>query len=275
MRLKFTLVFTALLCVAVRLAAQAPITPDRVIALFNGKDLSGFHTWNRTQGHEDPDHLFSVVDQIDGAPAIRASGQYWGGLITNDRYKNFRIVVEFRWGLLTWGQRKNSTRDSGILLHCQGEEGNQTKAFDGAWMRSVEFQIIEGGTGDALLVNGYDRGKPEVIAPTLKTRVTEGTQRWNPNGVEKEFSKGRIDWLRRDPDWKDVLGFRGRADVEKPLGQWNRAEAICDGGSVTYFLNGTKVNEARDASLTEGRILLQSEGAETYFRRVELHPLKR
>jgi len=44
---------------------------------------------------------------------------------------------------------------------------------------------------------------------------------------------------------------------------------------VTYFLNGVKVNEARDSVFTWGRLLFQSEGAEIYFRRIELHPLKK
>jgi hypothetical protein len=84
----------------------------------------------------------------------------------------------------------------------------------------------------------------------------------------------RIDWQYRDPEWKDALGFRGRLDVEKPVGEWNRYEIICAGGDVIYFLNGVKVNEGRDGSLREGRIFFQSEGAEIYFRRIELDPLK-
>lgn len=266
--------FLPLLAVSIFAASpSAPITPTTVIPLFNGKDLSNFTTWETKHGKEDPDKVFTVVEQIDGAPAIRMSGQYFGGIITKERYTNYRLTAEFRWGIVTWEPRKDRARDSGILLHCQGEEGNYAKAFNGAWMRSVEFQIIEGGTGDIILVGGYDRGNPTPIAPTLKTIVTAGTKRWNPAGVPTEFKGGRIDWLRRDPDWKDVLGFRGRADAEKPVGQWNRIEAICDGGSVTYFLNGEKVNEGRDGSFTEGRLLFQSEGAEIFFRRMELHPL--
>ena len=78
-----------------------------------------------------------MVDQIDGAPAIRISGQHWGGLITKSAYRDYRLVVEFRWGLLTWGQRKDRARDSGILIHCQGRPGSYQKDFNGAWMRSI------------------------------------------------------------------------------------------------------------------------------------------
>ncbi len=253
---------------------RAPIEPREKIALFNGKDLSNFTTWTTKHGKADPDHVFTVVDQIDGAPAIRASGKYFGGIITKERYTNYRFVAEFRWGLVTWEPRKDKARDAGILFHCQGEEGNYTKTFNGAWMRSVEFQIIEGGTGDVILVGGYERGQPDPIVPTMKTKVTPDTKRWNPNGEPKEFKGGRIDWLRRDPTWKDVLGFRGKADAEKPVGEWNKLEAICDGGNVTYFVNGEKVMEGWDGSFNEGRIFLQSEGAEIYYRNIELHPLK-
>ena len=269
------LVFTVVLQLSGLAAEPAPITPREVIPLFNGKDLSNFTTWTTKTAREDPEKVFSVVDQIDGAPAIRCSGKYFGGIITKQSYTNYRLVAEFRWGLVTWEPRKDRARDSGILLHCQGEEGNYTKAFNGPWMRSVEFQIIEGGTGDVILVGGYDRGSDQPTAPTLKTKITEGTKRYNPNGVPTEFNRGRIDWLRRDPDWKDVLGFRGRAEAEKPVGQWNHLEAICDGGNVTYYVNGEKVMEGWDGSFSAGRLMFQSEGAEIFFRKLELHPLKK
>jgi hypothetical protein len=84
-----------------------------------------------------------------------------------------------------------------------------------------------------------------------------------------------VDCGYKDPQWKDVPGFRGPRDVEKPVGQWNRVEVICDGGTLTYFLNGEKVNEVQDCTFREGRILFQSEAAEVFFRKIELHPLRR
>jgi hypothetical protein len=49
---------------------------------------------------------------------------------------------------------------------------------------------------------------------------------------------------------------------------------IADGDRVTNIVNGTVVNEGSRSSLFEGRILIQSEGAEIYVRRVDLEPLK-
>jgi hypothetical protein len=257
--------------------AQPPLTPTHVIPLFNGRDLAPFTTWDRDFGRTDRDHVFTVVERIDDAPALRISGQHHGGLITRERYTNYHLVAEYRWGLLTWQPRRDRARDSGILLHCQGEEGNDQADLRGAYMRSVEYQIIEGGTGDLILVRGYERGQPELLSPTLHTHVQPGTRRWSPDGEPwlLQIGRHRTDWRFKDPQWQDNLGFRGAQDVEKPAGQWNRLEAICRGGDVTFLLNGVKVNEGRDGSYTAGRILIQSEGAEIFFRKLELHPLAR
>jgi hypothetical protein len=270
------LLLTALaLSFAPAASAQTPITPDKVIPLFNGKDLSGWVTWLVGFGHTDPDKVITVVDQIDGAPAIRVSGQHWGGFVTKERYTNYRLVMEFRWGPVTWEPRMNRTRDSGILLHCQGAFGNYKDDFTAPWMRSVEYQIIEGGTGDIILVQGYDQKGGKKISPEL-TATTDGkTKKWKQGGTPTKFAGGRIDWYGRDPDWKDVLGFRGRQDVEKPVGEWNLSEMVCDGDTVRFYLNGVLVNEGTQSSFREGSILFQSEGAEIFFRRIELHPLKR
>jgi hypothetical protein len=265
--------------VAAALLAQsepAAIKPDRTIQLFDGKSLDRFTTWLVDHHESDPNRVFSVVDQIDGAPAIRVSGQHWGGFLTKDRYRDYRLLVEYRWGPVTWGQRRDRTRDSGILLHAQGRPGNSQKDFNGPWMRSVEFQIIEGGVGDFILVGGYtDQG--ELLRPTMKAKTRkdrDGENVFDPNGQVNEFTSRRINWWGRSEDWADRLGFRGPQDVESPGQEWTKLEAIVNGGRFTYFVNGKLVNEGFDCSLTEGRLLFQSEGAEIYFRRIDLEPLK-
>ena len=45
---------------------------------------------------EGPQRVFSVVDRVDGALAIRISGQSFGELTTKQRYANYRLVSEFR-----------------------------------------------------------------------------------------------------------------------------------------------------------------------------------
>ncbi len=255
---------------------ETAIRPDRTIHLFDGKSLGPFYTWLVDDRREDPLRVFSVVDQVDGAPAIRISGERWGGLVTRDTYRDYRLVVEFRWGLATWGERRNASRDSGILIHGQGADGNTAADFNGPWMRSVEAQIIEGGVGDFILVGGFEDRGPR-LTPRLTARAgrdRDGEPVYDPRGQEREFETGRINWYGRDVDWQDRLGFRGKQDVESPYGEWTRLEVIADGDRVTNVVNGKVVNEGTRSSLTEGHILVQSEGAEIYFRRIDLEPLK-
>ena len=254
---------------------ETAVRPTATIRLFDGKTLENFDFWQQDNHVQDPDKVFTVVDQIDGAPAIRISGQHWGGLITKSAYRDYKLVAEFRWGLLTWGQRKDRARDSGILIHCQGRPGSYQKDFNGPWMRSIEFQMIDGGVGDIIIVGGYtDEG--EMLRPVLKAKTRkdrDGETVFDPNGQPNTYSTGRINWWGRSEDWADKLGFRAPSDVQHPNGEWTLIEAIVQNGNLQYFVNGRLVNEAFDGSLTEGKILLQSEGAEVYFRRVELLPL--
>jgi hypothetical protein len=256
-------------------AAAQVVAPEETIRLFEGRHLSPFYTWLVDTRREDPDRVFSVVDQVDGAPAIRISGEHWGGLVTRESFRDYHLIVEFRWGLATWGDRKEAARDSGVLIHCQGPDGNTGEGFTGPWMRSVEAQIIEGGVGDIILVAGFDREGRRVV-PRLTAPVTEDRDKepvYDPEGESREFEGGRINWRGRDPDWEDRLGFRGRRDVESPSGEWTRLEVLADGDRITILVNGSVVNAGTGSSLTEGRILIQSEGAEIYVRRVELRPL--
>lgn len=280
------LLVPALACSLFGAAAPSPvpIVPTTPIVLFNGRDLTSFYTWLRDFKYSDPHCVFAVVENIDGAPAIRASGQHFGGLITRERYANYRLVLEFRWGLLTWEPRRTRARDAGILLHCQGPDGNSKDDFNSPWMRSVEFQIIEGGTGDMLLVGGHERPGSERILTrmTVPVRVVPVPGRpgsavsyWDPRGTPTAQAGGRVNWFGKDPKWSGELGVRGAADVEKPVGEWNRLEAICAGDTVEFRVNGIQVNGGAGSSLSEGRILFQSEGAEIFYRGIELHPLAR
>lgn len=267
----------ALLAFAVALPAQGPsaVRPSTVIKLFDGTSLANFDTWLVDHHETDPERVFTVVDQIDGAPAIRISGKIWGGLLTKQSYRDYRLIVEYRWGGVTWGERKMRTRDSGVLLHAQGRPGNTRNDFNGPWLRSLEFQIIEGGVGDIILVSGYsDAG--EQLRPTLKVRSRkdrDGENVYDPQGEPTVYTSGRVNWWGRSEDWQDRLGFRGPQDVESPGLEWTRLEAVVEGGNLKYYVNGKLVNEGTEASLTEGKIMIQSEGAEIYFRRIDLEPL--
>ncbi len=242
-------------------AQQVPVVrPTETIVLFNGKNLDGFYTYLETNKYKDPKHVFTVKDGV-----LRISGEEWGGLTTRKAYRDYHLVVEWKWGGLTWAPREDSARDSGILVHGTGPDGAASRK----WLESIEYQVIEGGVGDFILVAGRER-------PLLTVETREGPHGqlyWHKGGPPQTRDRGRFNWYGRDPEWKDVHGFRGRGDVAKPAGEWNRSEVICDGDTITAMVNGTVVNRGTACSLTQGKIQLQSEGAEILIRKVELLPL--
>lgn len=243
-------------------ACQAePVQPDHAVQLFNGHDLSGFYTWLREHKYEDPGKVFSV-----GNGMIRISGGEWGGLTTKDEYRDYRLIVEWKWGGPNLGQRTGKARDSGILVHGAGADG---AGNSGIWLESYESQIIEGGTGDIIIVSPNGG-----LSLTADTRTgADGQPYWQRGGTPTKRDRGRINWYARDPQWKDTLGFRGTVNIEKPFGGWNRSEVICQGDRMINKLNGEVMTEAYGLSRTAGKIQIQSEGAEILIRKVELRPL--
>ncbi len=229
---------------------------------FNGKDLSGFYTYTNKHHYEDPDRVFTVENGM-----IHVSGTDFGGFATGGNFGDYHLIVEWKWGEKTYGSRLKAARDSGILLHCVGKDG----AAGGQWMESIECQIIEGGCGDFIMVGG--EGKPSLTCTTRRDPAHRGELWFDPAGKSTTRDSGRYNWWGRDPNWKDVLGYRGPSDVENKPGDWNRMEVICRGDSITNIVNGYVVNVGTKCSRSEGKIQFQSEGAEIYFRKIEVRPL--
>jgi hypothetical protein len=235
------ILLAAIVCfvVAPALAAKDAPRAGKTIKLFNGKNLDGFYTWLEQQGkNQDPARVFTVHDGV-----IHVSGTEFGYFATEREYENYRLTAEFKWGEQTHPPRQGNARDSGILYHFVGP--------DKIWPKSIEFQIIEGGTGDIILVDGG--------------AITAGGS---------AHTEGRIDRMGKG-EWKDVVGYRDPAgEVENPHGQWNKLELIADGDTVKYYVNGKLVNQGTGASPARGKILFQSEGAEIFYRKIKLMPLR-
>jgi hypothetical protein len=250
-------------------AGEAISPRDGVIKLFDGKSLDGLYTFLKETKYEDPKKIFRVTDGM-----LHVTGDGLGSIITKDEYRDYHLVLEFKWGPRTWGAREAKTRDSGLLIHSVGADGG----YGGIWMPSIEVQIIEGGMGDFILVAGNDKdGKPVPLSVTCEVgRDRDGEVVWKPGGERETFNlenRRRINWFGRDPDWKDVIDFRGPQDVDSAVGEWTRFDVICDGGHIVVYVNGVKVNEAFDAHPQQGKIQLQTELAEVFFRRWELYPV--
>lgn len=236
---------------------------NKTIELFNGKNLKGWYTFIKGRGRgSDPQKVFTVNDKM-----IRVSGEEWGCITTNKEYENFTLTVEFKWGTKTWEPRVKNARDNGILVHSTGMDGG----YDGTWMHGIECQIIEGGTGDLLVVG--DKTEKFAITCPVAAEKQGGSYLFQPDGKPVTIHGGRINWYGRDADWEDVIDFRGKSDVEKPVGEWNRMEVVAKGNDISIFLNGVLVNQAMQVKPAKGRIQIQSEGAEMLIRRIELTPI--
>jgi hypothetical protein len=241
-----------------------PISPQKVIRLFNGKDLSGLYTWLKTSGRKDPKKVFTVQGSV-----IHVSGEGNGYLATEQAYRDYHLIIEYRWGKNTFGSKY--VRNSGILLHATGPDGGA----GGTWMSSIECQLAQGCVGDLIVIRGKNE-TGEVIPVSITSDVALGPDkrpRWKPGGDKRTFTKGQLWWSLHDPDYKELIDTRGKNDVESKLGDWTKVECICAGKTITVRVNGTTVNKCYDVFPSAGKILLQSEGFEMEFRRFELHPL--
>ncbi len=225
-----------------------------------------YHVNPKMELHDDPKDIWKLEGD-----ELHISGRGYGYVATKKDYRDYHLVIEFKWGTKTHGARETKARDNGILLHAYGPHG----AYSGTWMASIEAQIIEGGVGDILVLSPkLEDGKELTTSVVSEFSLDRDKEKiWTPSAPKQLVTKGRINWQHRDVDWTDTKGFRGREDKESPPGEWNRLECIADGDHLTYFLNGAKVNEAFECKPSQGRVLLQTEGAEMIVRRYELWPL--
>lgn len=246
-----------------------PISPgDKVLKPFNGKDLSGLYTWLKGHGrNNDPEGVYSVRDGM-----IRVSGEGAGYVATERAYRDYHLVVEYKWGTRTDGS--GHVRNAGVLLHGTGPDGSHR---GGVWMASLECQLAQGCEGDLIVIRGQDEAGKEIpVDVTCETTLAaDGKTRWLQGGKRVAYSGRQFWWSKHEPFFTEDLDARGKNDVTSPLGEWTRVECIADGDRVTIKVNGVTVNEALDVWPTSGKILLQNEGSEIYYRGFELHPLEK
>ncbi|MEO8736058.1 MAG: DUF1080 domain-containing protein [Edaphobacter sp.] len=226
----------------------------KLVPLFNGRNLKGFDIILKNIGmNKDPNKVFQVED----GGVLHVSGNGFGGIITKKTYGDYYLRAEFKWGDKTYLDRVGKARDCGILYNISGPLLTPTLDM---WPRSFEFQIVEGGTGDIWLIKGS----------SLKVKgqtITSSDERGHQYVRSPRFGAG---------PWQNVTGFRDPVgEVENPHGEWNLLELVLDGNHVKYFVNGKLVNEGTDLNATSGKILFQTEGAETYYRNMQIAKLKK
>jgi hypothetical protein len=256
----------ALAAAGVALAADEPVRPAKPTPLFNGKNLDGFTTWLKDTKREDPRKVFRVTGGM-----IHITGDGFGYMATEKPYKDYRVVIEYKWGKKTDGGKY--VRNAGLLLNATGPDGGA----NGTWMSCVECQLAQGCNGDLIVIRGKDE-KGATIPVSIASDVALGPDRrprWKEGGTKTVFTNRQLWWSKHDPDFKEFLDTRGKDDVESKLGEWTKVECVCDGPTITVFINGVKVNRAYDVTPAAGKVLLQSEGFEWYVRKFELLPLKK
>ena len=259
----FALMLLLIGTVSVTVHAETPITPESTIKLFNGTDLTNWHPYLKDRGKgEDPEGIVSVKDGM-----LHIAGDERGCLSTDKTYANYRMVVEFKWGETGYGDRVGKALDCGFQIHATGEE----QGFRGLWKYALAAQMIEGGTGDILVLGD----NTDAYQATVKAAPEQQSGCWlyDAEGAPQTINFGRINWWGRDPAWKDEQGFRGAKDLENPVGEWNTFEVIARDDTLTLKLNGTVVNKIYDVKPTAGQIQIQIEGGETWFRKIDLEPL--
>jgi hypothetical protein len=288
--------FLLLLPAAIIFLAASPLvsnksTATRSIAgkskkwksLFNGKDFSGWDShlnkplssihipglekdstgeYTKRLGlNNDPLHVFSVVKE-DGAAAIRVSGQIFGYIVSKESFSDFHLRLQFKWGLQKWAPRLNEKRDAGLLYYSVG----QPEQHPGTWMTSQECQIQEGDCGDF-----WPIGNTRIDIPSGKS---EDFYQYHPDSLLTTFGNGTVAGPR----------CAKHPDNEKPNGEWNTVEVISFNGNSVHLINGKitmRLFNSRllvngtEEPLKAGRIQLQSEGAEIFYRNIEVVALSK
>lgn len=264
------------------LRAQSDWTP-----LWNGTDLAGWTTWMRQPppsssvpglkrdrdgnytesigSGRDPLNVFTVVSQVDGRPAIRISGEVFGELRTTRAFKDYHLKLQFKWGEKKWPPRDGTEtpRDSGLLYHVHAPPGEGGRT----WARSIELQIQERDVGDL-----YAVGSAIAVRAKARAGTKSSLYDYDPMGEWTFFSQSQ--------------GASGRCikqpDNEKPTGEWNTVELIAFGEDAIHIVNGKvvmrlhgprRIDADVPTSVTSGPIILQSEGAEVFYRDIQFRPI--
>jgi hypothetical protein len=277
-----TLLLGVILLTGLAIPAQDSWTP-----LWNGKTLDGWTTWMQRPAPSsevpglardadgkyteaigsgrDPLQVFTVVADVDGRPAIRISGEVFGELRTKASFKNYHLKLQFKWGSKKWPPREKpeTPRDSGLLYHVHAEPGAEGRT----WARSIELQIQERDVGDLYAIGSAIAVRAKARAGTKPTVYD-----YDPAGEWTYFSQSQ--------------GASGRCvkqpDNEKPTGEWNDVELIAFGEDAIHIVNGkvvmrlhgpVRIDLDLPTPVTSGPIILQSEGAELFYRDIQIRPI--
>lgn len=229
--------------------------------LFNGKDLSNWELfignqlsgWKGAPVTKSAEEIFRV-DEIDGIPVIAISGDINASIATERSFKNYHLTVKFK-----YGTKRYVDFNSGILYHSHGDFGVGLKT----WMSSHELQLKSGNIGGS-----YRMGNTYMRVPAVKT--DSGWVYKKGGDLVETGKKGTTSYISEDKDYENE-------------GEWNTVEIYSFGRTSVHIVNGEvncinfdsgKYVDGEVVPLDEGRIQIQSEGADIYISSMELTPIK-
>ncbi len=239
-------------------ASEGKPENDGWIALFNGKDFNGWYTYLDYSGkNKDPKGVFKVENgMIHILDVPMSDGKSDNGyLATNQDFSNVRIHAEYKWGVKRASEGK---RNSGLLYLAVGP--------DAIYPTSLECQIEETDVGDLWIVNGASV-TAFFIGPSMPMYDDDMQV-----GTRVRSTLGDSSRVLKSGNFENRDG-------------WNTVEVIIQGDRSTHLVNGRIVNSAHDIQrpdpnnpshmipLTSGRILLEAEGSEIWFRDIRIKPL--
>ena len=212
--------------------AQA-VVPDRIVSLFNGRDLSG---WKADVPVKDtnPDAPDSFVVRNGMLVSL---GEPRGHLLTEAAYRNYRLEVEYRFT----GKGGNC----GVLVHA-----SRLRALYAMFPQSIEVQMAHQNAGDFWCI------EENIEVPDMESR--------------RPRKEGQ-NWGGSSNDARRILNLTDGS--EKPLGEWNTMVIEARDRTIKVWVNGDLVNHGFASTADRGKIAIQAEGSEVEFRRVEIGPL--
>jgi hypothetical protein len=211
--------------------------------------------------NKDTFDVFSVFEE-NGELVLRVSGEIYGCLYTREEFENYHLSVKVKWGNKKYAPREEKLKDSGILYHSVGEAGVD---YWRSWMLSQEFQIMEGHMGDywPQATSGVDIRA--YLSEGVMNSVADQNQPFRPFGAG-----GPDNFCLRSENF------------ESPPGEWTTLELVCFAGNSLHIVNGNVVMVLKDSRyrkdgkllpLAKGRIQLQSEAAEVFFKDIRLRKI--
>jgi hypothetical protein len=229
--------------------------------IFNGKNLNGWTVHYASKTGADappPSSIFEVKNgEIHAYPTqVAGTEQPNAYLETVADYKDYVISLEYKWGEKKFPPRLEHVRDAGLLYHVHRE-------IPANWPACLESQIQEGDTGDSWAVSA--QASSFVDPKTGRYALPEN------GGVPVTVGK--------DGDFK-----RTRHNRVNEYPGWNTVEVIVRGDRATHIVNGVinmRVSDLKswDAAtsswvkLDHGKIALQAESAELFYRNIKVRPL--